>query len=136
MRGQQARELATWLHTSEVVGGILAGDLNVLNPGDESNIEMAGFVDAWDGEPPDHTWWPRRSHVRSGREVNYPPGRLDRILTTGKRAIELKRPVMRMGLDDRLPRSLEEVSDHCGLVCEFKLSIDVLHVQGERLTQS
>ncbi|VDB84787.1 unnamed protein product [Peniophora sp. CBMAI 1063] len=120
-RGAQARELAQWLRIPDVVGGILAGDLNVLNNADEANLEMAGFADIWNNEPPDFTWWPRRSAVRSGREQNYPPGRLDRIMTTGTRAVEVKRPLTRVGLDDRLPRTREELSDHCGLFCEFRL---------------
>ncbi|KZV61455.1 hypothetical protein PENSPDRAFT_739885 [Peniophora sp. CONT] len=112
-RGMQARELTNWLYSPDVVGGILAGDLNVLTNADEENLQLAGFVDVWDGEPPDHTWWPRKSAVRAGREKNYPPGRLDRIMITRSRAVEVLKSVTRIGLDGQLPISREEISDHC-----------------------
>lgn len=131
-RGAQVRELSHYLHDRALVGGVLAGDLNVLSRADAENNEMAGFVDVWDGEGPDNTWWPRRSAVRAGRERDYPAARLDRIMTTGTRALEaVRKPAMhaleckpavqRIGLGLYMPGNYrEEVSDHCGLVCEIK----------------
>ncbi|KAM5543073.1 hypothetical protein V8D89_003457, partial [Ganoderma adspersum] len=100
-------------------GGVIAGDFNAIDPGDNTLVDENGLVDAWvtlqqqgrtgpDADDGGATWG-----VGVELEDGHKPRRLDKVIMLGLETVEIE--VLRPGLVDAgLPWS-----DHCGLRCTF-----------------
>ncbi|KAJ7686566.1 Endonuclease/exonuclease/phosphatase [Mycena rosella] len=128
-RPKQLEAISTLLTASGVDGGLVAGDMNSISPSDQNLPEEVGLSDAWlatgavkntetgetgdTGEAEGHTWGyqPR---------CQYPPRRLDKILTVGKlEAVELQRVGVGLKVEGR---ATMWVSDHYSLFAKISLS--------------
>ncbi|KAG1842018.1 Endonuclease/exonuclease/phosphatase [Suillus subalutaceus] len=109
-RPRQLQLIAAALRGRGIFGGIVAGDMNAISPTDETIVEAAGLYDAWEGDDNDDegfTW----GYQPRGR---LPPGRLDKVLTTGQEGFIVDEPE-RIGIGEAIGRD-KWVSDHYGLV--------------------
>ncbi|KAG1750802.1 Endonuclease/exonuclease/phosphatase [Suillus lakei] len=108
-RPRQLKLIAAALHGRGIFGGIVAGDMNAISPTDEAIVEAAGLCDAWEGtEGEEGSTWGYQSQER------LPPGRLDKVLTTGQDGFIVDQPE-RIGIGEVIGRG-KWVSDHYGLV--------------------
>ncbi|KAJ7496863.1 Endonuclease/exonuclease/phosphatase [Mycena latifolia] len=128
-RPKQLEAISKLLIASEVEGGLVAGDMNCISPSDQDLPEQVGLSDAWlltgtaknmepgidetddTGEAEGHTWGyqPR---------CEYPPRRLDKILTAGK--VEVVE-IQRVGIGLQVEGRDTWVSDHYGLLGQVLL---------------
>ncbi|KAJ7099536.1 Endonuclease/exonuclease/phosphatase [Mycena belliarum] len=125
-RPKQLDAVAKLLSAPDVDGGLVAGDMNCISPSDRDLPAQVGLSDAWlpadaakamesgadeTGEAEGHTWGyqPR---------CEYPPQRLDKILTVGKiEAIGIQR--VGVGLQVQVEGRDVWVSDHYGLLAQI-----------------
>lgn len=108
-RPRQLKLIAAALRGRGIFGGIVAGDMNAISPADEEIVEEAELYDAWEGDDNDEgfTWG-----YQSLEQL--PPGRLDKVLTTGQEGFVVDQPE-RIGIGEAIGRG-KWVSDHYGLV--------------------
>ncbi|KAJ6589925.1 Endonuclease/exonuclease/phosphatase [Mycena vulgaris] len=126
-RPKQLDFVSKLLTASEVDGGLVAGDMNSISPSDQDLPEQVGLSDAWlatmdkkesdvagtddTGEAEGHTWGYQP-------KCEYPPRRLDKILTVGKlNAVEIQRVAVGLQVEGRDIW----VSDHYGLLTKILL---------------
>ncbi|KAF8146887.1 Endonuclease/exonuclease/phosphatase [Mycena galopus ATCC 62051] len=127
-RPKQLEVISSLLKATEVDGGLVAGDMNAISPSDQNLHEEVGLSDAWlactsvdeldTGEAEGHTW----GYQPKGQ---YPPRRLDKILTVGKvEVIDIERVAVGLKVKngDTKARNTDGededvwVSDHYGLL--------------------
>ncbi|KAJ7668706.1 Endonuclease/exonuclease/phosphatase [Mycena polygramma] len=128
---KQLAVIGKLLTAAKVDGGLVAGDMNCISPSDQNTPEEVGLSDAWlattarpaesgaedvvdeadTGEAEGHTWGYQP-------KCEYPPRRLDKILTVGKlKAVDIRRVGVGLKLEDRDAW----VSDHYGLLAKIVL---------------
>ncbi|KAJ6491799.1 Endonuclease/exonuclease/phosphatase [Mycena vitilis] len=130
-RPKQLAVIGKLLTADKVDGGLVAGDMNCISPSDQNTPEEVGLTDAWlgtarptesgaedlvdeadTGEAEGHTWGYQP-------KCEYPPRRLDKILTVGKlKAVDIQRVGVGLKLEDRDAW----VSDHYGLLAKIVVS--------------
>lgn len=118
-RPRQMQIIAHALREDGLLGGILAGDMNAIGPSDEGIVEDAGLYDAWQGDCDDEegfTWG------YQSPDQDYPPGRLDKVLSTRQEGFILDEPE-RIGIGEAI-RQDKWVSDHYGLVTRVHIVRD------------
>ncbi|KAG2146188.1 Endonuclease/exonuclease/phosphatase [Suillus bovinus] len=123
-RPRQLKLIATALRGRGMFGGIVAGDMNAIGPADETIVEAAGLYDAWEGDNDDEegfTW----GYQSAGR---LPPGRLDKVLTTGQEGFVVDQPE-RIGIGETIGRD-KWVSDHYGLLVD-DVNINIINRVGQ-----
>ncbi|XP_006461289.1 hypothetical protein AGABI2DRAFT_118191 [Agaricus bisporus var. bisporus H97] len=103
---------------SSADGGLVAGDMNAITPGDHEVPHNVGLVDCWEALRPDdrgYTWGYQPPSKR------FPVGRLDKVLFSGN-----LNPVSieRVGMGEHLAPPLHSnwLSDHYGLLAQFTTS--------------
>lgn len=126
--GGEAREaqlfrIAESLMENDLLGGIVAGDMNAIGDTDVGLVERTGLTDAWGdgpGDSPDYTWGyqPPSEH---------PPGRLDKVLFTSRGLLSVDKP-RRFGLDATVEG--EWISDHYGLETTLRILSEAWLAEG------
>ncbi|KAG5637161.1 hypothetical protein H0H81_005564 [Sphagnurus paluster] len=122
MRQPQLAVLASLLRRrDEVRGGVIAGDMNAIDPSEHAIPSTLGLQDAWSFPADDesgHTWGDQPS-------CEYPPGRLDKILYVERKAYKIDSP-KRIGVGlraiDARGVQLGWASDHYGLMTPLRVS--------------
>jgi tyrosyl-DNA phosphodiesterase 2 len=116
-RPRQLKLIAAALRGRDIFGGIVAGDMNAISPTDETIVGAARLHDAWEGDDEDEgfTW----GYQSPGQ---LPPGRLDKVLTTGQEGFVVDQPE-RIGIGEAIGRG-KWVSDHYGLVTRVHIVRD------------
>ncbi|KAJ6593423.1 Endonuclease/exonuclease/phosphatase [Mycena capillaripes] len=127
-RPKQLEVISKLLTGPEIDGGLVAGDMNAISPSDQDLPQQVGLSDAWlastvpptesdtngvnetdTGEAEGHTWGYQP-------KCQYPPRRLDKILTVGKLdAVDIQRVGVGLKVEDRDTW----VSDHYGLLAKI-----------------
>ncbi|TFK78192.1 hypothetical protein K466DRAFT_592885 [Polyporus arcularius HHB13444] len=108
-RPVQLRHIADKLREDGVTGGgLVAGDMNMIDPVDQDIHVRAGLQDACESDDPSAFTWGFQPPMQ------FPPGRLDRIFFTGDH-LEVA-PVEVVGKGLKVQRTGEWASDHYGLM--------------------
>jgi len=115
VRPVQMGLIAKLLKEKGIDGGIVGGDMNAIGASDAGIARSVGLVDSWKGREEDeegYTWGYQTSE-------EYPPGRLDKILFTPGRRIEVEEPKM-IGVGVTTVDDIW-VSDHYGLITTVRM---------------
>lgn len=117
LRPKQLRAVAEALTETELVGGLVCGDMNAIGPSDNGLTERVGLQDAHEeGEEEEdgYTWGYQPS-------TEFPPGRLDKILCTPMAGGYTVNQPKRIGLGLKTDKG-QWVSDHCGLFTTVRIA--------------
>ena len=115
-RPLQMSLIAKLLKESGLHGGIVGGDMNAIGPSDIPIVANVGLVDAWQGDDEDedgYTW----GYQPPDRQ--FPPGRLDKILMTPGRRMEVEEP-RKVGVGVKTVDGAW-TSDHFGLLTRVSM---------------
>ncbi|KAL0580968.1 hypothetical protein V5O48_001060 [Marasmius crinis-equi] len=118
-RQEQLGMCARYCWGEGIDGGVIAGDLNAIDPDWETQVEQAGMEDAFQegrhDRPEEGFTWGYQCNTEADKQ--YPRGRLDRILFTPETGFEVTRPVVvGKGARDAGGRF---ISDHYGLAADI-----------------
>ena len=115
-RPLQLRAIASFLRAPGIDAGLVAGDMNVIAPADESIHIFANLEDACTDESEKAFTWGYQPRSR------YPPGRLDRMFSVPG-TLDYASPLEVIGKGVKTPRGMW-ASDHYGLKAHVKLPFD------------
>lgn len=114
MRPEQLLSTAELLRADGVRAGVVAGDMNPIDPRDATIPAEAGLTDAYRGGDDDESNFTWGYQPRS----RFPPCRMDKILHTGNASLEVDAP-NRIGVGLKMATG-QWVSDHYGLMTTIK----------------
>jgi tyrosyl-DNA phosphodiesterase 2 len=119
-RPKQMELCSRFLKQPGVRGGVVAGDMNAIGPGDSKLALDCDLRDAWRGTDKDEegfTWG-----YQGQNQGRYPCGRLDKILYLPRRGYRMD-PLERIGIGAKVKGLGEDVfiSDHYGLVTTLRM---------------
>jgi len=121
LRPKQLELVADALEDADLVGGLVCGDMNAINPSDVDLADRVGLVDAFEEHGPapgedeedSHTWGYQP-------ECEFPPGRLDKVLySPGSGGFSVDKPT-RIGIGVRTSQG-QFASDHYGLLTTVRI---------------
>jgi tyrosyl-DNA phosphodiesterase 2 len=118
LRPEQLGVLTKFLKQRGIEGGIIAGDMNAINPKvDKRSVSDVGLKDAWrksEKDPEGYTW----GIQKYPDEGVFPPNRLDKVLYLPRRSYKVDSPE-RIGIGLKIESRVHGsiwASDHFGLL--------------------
>jgi len=120
MRPVQLGLISNLLYDDSFEAGIVAGDMNAIEPSDSNIHTKLGLTDAWGGhawEEEGYTWGYQT------QDNEHPPGRLDKILFKDSEGYEVDEP-LRIGVGVKALAGKDGAvyaSDHYGLMTSVRM---------------